>query len=328
MILIGTSAGGVEALLTLAQEFPPELPAAVFVTIHLASGAPSLLPELLRSRGPLPVVQPTERTSVKLGTIYIAPPDHHMVLEDHHIHVVRGPKENGFRPAIDAMFRTAARAYAGRTIGVILTGMLDDGTAGLLAIKRRGGLAVVQDPVDAAFPSMPRSALRYVNVDHVCGLRDIVPLLSELVQQRVEPKGGTAVSDELDAEAQISAGEREALEAADELGTLAPFSCPDCGGVLMEFFDGDLLRFRCQVGHVFSRESALANKADQLDRELWAAYRALDEHQLLLERLAQDAQQLDDRTGAQRFQWLARQTRERKEQIRLALLKDDEVDLE
>jgi two-component system, chemotaxis family, protein-glutamate methylesterase/glutaminase len=326
IIVIGASAGGVEALIALARALPADLPATLFVTLHLPASGPSLLPEILSNSGPLPALHPRDRTPVARGHIYIAPPDHHLVLEDSHVHVVRGPKENGFRPAIDALFRTAARAYGSRVAGVILTGMLDDGTAGLLAVKRHGGFTIVQDPHEATYPSMPESALRYVSVDRVCALHEIAPLLVQGAQGSINAIGGPPMSDAMELEANISSGEQEALDEADALGTLAPFSCPDCGGVLMEFYDGDLLRFRCQVGHAYSRESALARQADQLDRELWAAYRALDEREQMLGRLAQDAQRFHDHMGERRFRRLGEQAAERKEQVRLALLKDDSAD--
>jgi two-component system chemotaxis response regulator CheB len=322
IICIGASAGGVEALVRLARALDPELPAAIFVVQHVPA-APSLLPEILTSAGALPARHPNDGDPIEPGRIYIAPPDHHMLVEQGHVHIVRGPKENGFRPAIDATFRTAARAYGPRAVGVVLTGMLDDGTAGLLAIKRRGGTALVQEPAEAAYPDMPASALRYVEVDAVVSLNELPHVLLRLAREPVREAREVSMRDNTDLEAGISGMEREALRQADTFGTNAPFSCPDCGGVLAEYYDGDLLRFRCQVGHAYSPESLVACQSETLDTQLWAAYRALDERATLAKRLAHDARRLNDQVGERRFTWLIEQAEGQKERIREALLKDD-----
>jgi two-component system chemotaxis response regulator CheB len=281
-----------------------------------------LLPELLSRAGVLPVHHATNGMPIAHGQFYIAPPDHHLLVTRGHVHVVQGPRENGFRPAVDAMFRTAAQAYGPRVVGVVLTGMLDDGTAGLLAIKRRGGMAVVQDPAEAAYPDMPASAIRYVGVDAVCRLDDIAPLLVRLSSTPADDEGVLPMSEAMDAEANISGGDQEALQQAGTLGAPVPFSCPDCGGVLTEYYDSELLRFRCQVGHAFSRESAWAAHAASLDRSLWAAYNALGERANLARRLAQEAQRMGDTGSIQRFTQLIAQAEAQKEQIRTVLLKD------
>lgn len=326
IIVIGASAGGLEVVTTILRALPADLAAALFVVQHVPAAGPGLLPEILSRAGPLPAAHPSNGAPVRHGQIYIAPPDHHMLLEDEHIHVVRGPKENGFRPAIDATFRTAGRAYGPRVVGVILTGMLDDGTAGLLALKRYGGMAVVQDPLEAAYPSMPQSACRYVEVDAVLSGAEIAPLLVRLAAEPALQRGEQAMAQRTNLEAEISGGSRQALQQADRIGENAPFSCPDCGGVLMEYYDGDLLRFRCQVGHAFSRESMLAGQAASLDQSLWAAFRALDERATLGKRLVRDAQLYHDSLGERRFARMVEQAEAQKEQIRLALIKDDEAE--
>lgn len=318
-IVIGTSAGGVEALLTLAGSLPADLPAAVFVVLHLSADGPTLMPELLTRAGPLPARQAEDGEAIQHGQIYVAPPDHHLLVAPGHVHVVRGPAENGFRPAVDALFRSAAYAYGPRTVGVVLTGMLDDGTAGLMAIKRRGGVAVVQDPADALFPDMPKSALRYVAVDAVRRLDEIPPLLARLALEQVDEKEAVPMSENLEREVGISRMDPAALKHASEFGTPSPHSCPDCGGVLMEYYDDDLLRFRCQVGHAYSRDSMLAQETKALDRSLWMAYRALEERASLGRRLAQDAERLHDSLGVRRFQQLADQAEAQKTQIQQAL---------
>lgn len=324
IVVIGASAGGVEALRAIVRELPADLPASYFITLHVAVNSPGLLAELLNYAGPIPAAYAAQGDPIVPRQIAIAPPDHHLLVGPDHMHVVRGPRENGFRPAIDAMFRTAARSYGTRVLGVILTGMLDDGTAGLLAIKRHGGLALVQDPNDASYPSMPESALRYVEVDAVLPLAKIGAAIGRMVAQPVNQPGEPAMSDMIDRESAISAMQPDALEHAEQFGATMPYSCPDCGGVLVEYYDGDLLRFRCQVGHAFSRESMLSGHGEYLDRSLWAAFAALDERVNLAQRLAQDARRQGDTLGIRRFEQLTRQAERRKSEIREVLLKRDE----
>jgi two-component system chemotaxis response regulator CheB len=323
IVVIGASAGGLAAFRTILSALPADLPAALFVVQHLSASGPSLLPELLGAVSPLAARHPADGEAIRHGTIYVAPPDHHLVIQPGHLHLVRGPKENSFRPAIDATFRSAAHAYGQRVIGVVLTGMLDDGTAGLLAIKRRGGLALVQEPREAAYPSMPESACRYVDVDIVCRLTEIAPQLIRLVHAGADGEEGQ-MDDRTELEVDISRLEQAALQRADQIGTPSPFSCPDCGGVLAEYYDGELLRFRCQVGHAFSPASFFAQQTEGLDGSLWAAFRALDERANLASRLAREAQRLNDDIGEQRFARLRAQAEAQKEQLRQVLRGDDE----
>lgn len=181
VIVIGASAGGVEVLTQLVGTLPSSLDAAVFVTLHFPAHGTSVLPRLLSRAGPLETVHPADDAPVRPGRIYVAPPDHHMLVFRDRVRLVRGPPENGNRPALDPMFRSAALAHGSRVVGVVLTGNLDDGTSGLMAVKRRGGIAVVQDPTDAMFPSMPASALEHVRVDHVVSIGSLGPLLAWLV---------------------------------------------------------------------------------------------------------------------------------------------------
>ncbi len=184
IIVIGASAGGVEASMKLVHALPADLPASVFIVLHIPPGSPSLLPQILSRAGSLPVTQPEDDTPIEHRHIYVAPPDRHLILEKGRIRIVLGPEENRHRPAVDPLFRSAALVYGPQVIGVILTGALDDGTAGLIAVKQRGGIAVVQDPNDALYPSMPQSALSYVNVDHLLPLSHIGPLLAQLSHEK------------------------------------------------------------------------------------------------------------------------------------------------
>jgi len=190
IIVVGASAGGVEALIKVVHGLPADLPAAIFVVLHIPAQGSSLLPDILNRAGPLKAIHPTDNAEIERGHIYIAPPDHHLLVEQGHVRIVRGPRENRHRPAIDLTMRSAALSYGPRTIGVILTGALDDGTAGLRAIKLRSGLAVIQDPKDALYSSMPRSALEHIQVDYCVPLAEIGPLLTQLAYQPASSENG------------------------------------------------------------------------------------------------------------------------------------------
>jgi two-component system chemotaxis response regulator CheB len=248
IIVIGASAGGVQALVTLVGSLPQKLAAAIFVVLHIPAESPSLLSDILSRSGPLMAVPAVDCMDIEHRRIYVAPPDQHLLIERGHVRVVRGPRENRHRPAADPLFRSAARVYGPRVVGVILTGALDDGTAGLLTVKRQGGIAVVQDPDEALYPSMPMSALANVAVDYRLPLSKIGPLLVRLAGEQVEENGEHPVSKDM--EIKLEDMDVETLHNDERAGKPSGFSCPECGGVLWEIEDGDLLRFRCRVGHV------------------------------------------------------------------------------
>jgi two-component system chemotaxis response regulator CheB len=270
-VVIGSSAGGISALPQLVRQLPADLPAALFVVQHLSAEFISTLPEILARAGPLPARHPNDGDHVKPGTIYVAPPDCHLLLrQPHTIELSRGARENLHRPAIDPLFRTAARLYGRRTIGVLLTGTKDDGTAGLLAVKLRGGVAIVQDPNDAAFAEMPQNALEQVdNIDYVAPLAEIPAIIVQVVQQLVSVP-------ESDPKEEAMAGESEPKI----------LICPECGGALEPVEQGRLLQYRCHVGHVFGLDSLRAAYGQQIEETLWAALRALQEQVMLLRQMA------------------------------------------
>ncbi len=269
IIVIGASAGGAETLVTLVRTIPRSIPAALFVVLHIPADSPSLLPEILDRAGSLQATQAKDGEEIVCGHIYIAPPDNHLLVEAGKVRVVHGPRENRHRPAVDPLFRSAALAYGTRAVGVILSGALDDGTAGLLAIKRRGGVAIIQDPDEALYPSMPHSAQAHVAVDYSLPVAEIGPLLDRLAREispEPEPEGGTKeeggypMSDNLEKEVKTFELDVNEMTADEQAGKPSVFSCPECGGVLWEIQDGDLLRFRCRVGHAYSIESVLAGQ--------------------------------------------------------------------
>ncbi|HKA07676.1 MAG TPA: chemotaxis protein CheB [Gemmataceae bacterium] len=288
IIVIGASAGGVDALKQLVQGLPKDLPAAVFVVLHLPAHGPSVLPRILSRAGQLQAVHPEDGDEIRRGTIYVAPPDYHLLVKSGHVRLTRGPRENSHRPAADALFRTAARAYGPRVIGVVLSGVLDDGTAGLLAIKRLGGLAAVQHPDDAMYVGMPQSAIDNVPVDYCLSAAALPKLLVRLASESV-PGPLVSLPADLDQEADMAELERGAVHADHRPGTPSVFACPECGGTLWEFHEQDLLRYRCRVGHAWSAESLLAEQSQGLEAALWTALRALEEQAALARRMTDRA---------------------------------------
>lgn len=272
IVAIGASAGGVEVLLELVGDLPADLAAAVFVVVHQPMGHVSTLPELLSSRGPLPASHPVHGEAIEPGKIYVAPPDNHLQLRTGLLEVVRGPKDNGHRPAADVLFRTAAATYGSRVIGVILSGYQDCGTAGMMSIKARGGLAVVQDPATATAPDMPRHVVERVVVDHIVHPLELPGLITRLV---ATPAGPVGEPDRYIRQ----------LEGA-ELGQRAEVVCPVCTGVLTEAQPGVFQHFRCHVGHAFTLESLVREQSEEMERALWAAVRALEESAALARRVS------------------------------------------
>ena len=291
IIVIGASAGGVEALMTVVRDLPADLPAAVFVVLHIPAQGPSFLPGILSRSGPLVATHPEDKEKIEYGHIYVAPPDLHLLVEHGYVRVTHGPKENRHRPAVDPFFRSAARAYGPRVVGVILTGALDDGTAGLLAVKRRNGIAIVQDPSTALYPSMSRSALEHVNVDYSVPLSEIGHLLNRLAHLQAQEEGAYPVSEDMDIETKLAEMDMDLLNSDTRAGKPSAYSCPDCGGVLWELQDGELIRFRCRVGHAYSIDTVLAAQSEQVEEALWGALKSLEESSSLSRRMLSKARE-------------------------------------
>jgi two-component system chemotaxis response regulator CheB len=287
-VVIGASAGGVEAISAIVAELPRSLRAAILVVLHMSRGR-SVLPEILTRAGRLPASHPRDGEALHHGRIYVAPPDHHMTLDGHRVRIQHGPSENGVRPAVDPLFRSAARSFGSRVIGIILTGSLDDGTAGLAAVKEAGGVTVAQDPAEAFAPSMPRSAVDYVGVDHVLPLKEIPLLVARLTQETVSPAAMEMRGPHLTPREPDLSEEVIAVHPEDRPGRVSVYSCPECHGSLWEVEEGGLLRFRCRVGHIYSPDSMLDAQTDSVDRALWAALRSLEERAALTRRMAERA---------------------------------------
>ncbi len=325
IIVVGASAGGVEALIGIVATLPRKLSAAVFIVLHIPAQSPSLLPTILKRFTSLEAIHPEDGAKIEHGYIYVAPPDHHMLIEQGKVRIVRGPKENRHRPAVDPLFRSAANVYGSRVVGVVLTGSRDDGTAGLLAIKRCGGIAVVQDPNEALYPSMPTSALENVEIDYTLLLADIGPLLERLAREEAQGEGGSPMADDMEMEIRQDEADTTIMNSEAHVGMPSPFSCPGCGGVLWEIQDGELLRFRCRVGHGFSIESMMDEQAETLESALWVAMKTLQESAELSRRMARQAQQRGQDWMARRFEVRFQEIQQRVALIQRVLLKGETI---
>ncbi|MBO2012676.1 chemotaxis protein CheB [Hymenobacter negativus] len=289
LIVVGTSAGGMPALVQFVALLPPTLHAAVLVVQHFApdSDGQHLVDRLARHTS-LPCRLPTHGEPIENGTIYLAPPDRHLLAKDGstpHLLVTKGPRENHYRPSADALFRSAAVAFGPNVVGIVLTGMLHDGTAGLEFIKRCGGIAVVQDPHEAEFPSMPETALRNVDVDYVVPLNMMGPLLDEITRG-TSSRHQSSIPEDLKQEAAIAERVVGTTEEVSKLGTPVALTCPDCGGNLWEVKEGRVLRFRCHTGHAFTADSLLLSSEQSLEETLWVALRMMEERKNLLTSMA------------------------------------------
>lgn len=288
IIVVGASAGGVEALRRLCAALPADLPASVLVVQHLSPSARSVLPQLLDKVGPLPAAAPVDGEALQVGRIYVAGPDHHLLVRPGRVLVRRGPYENRTRPAVNPLFRSAAIAYGSRVIGVVLTGLLDDGTDGLIAIKAVGGTSVVQDPADAEWPSMPRNALQRDHVDHTVALDEMGTLLSRLSREEAGPS--IPAPEDYMVEDRIAAQDFASIEPGLETpGRASPISCPDCGGVLNQIETDKEIRFRCQVGHAFTPLGLAATQSDELERALGVAVRTHRDRMRLFDQMKVNA---------------------------------------
>jgi two-component system chemotaxis response regulator CheB len=296
VVLIGASAGGVTALLEISEHLPEFFPAPVCVVQHIGSN-PSLLPELLRFRGPNHAMHAQDGERLTSGTLHIAPPDQHLLLDHDILRLSHGPKENHARPAIDPLFRTAALTLGARVIGVILTGQMDDGTAGLKAIKACGGITIVQDPDTALEPEMPRSALRNVDVDYCVPLEEIAPLLARLVDTPAAMRTPRPAPEEVVREVAINRGDAT-VENLKDIASPSSLTCPDCGGGLWEMKETKPLRYRCHTGHAYSALSLAHSQRDAAEHALWSSIRALREREMLLRRMSNIAEAMGDATQA------------------------------
>jgi len=326
VVVVGTSAGGIQALRSLIRGLPNDFKAALLVVMHTSPESPGLLSAILQRAGSLRMINPVDGEKVKPGNVYVAPADYHMLVEPGKIRLSRGPKENRFRPAIDPLFRSAAQVYGPRAIGVILTGGLDDGTAGLWAIKQLGGTAIVQDPLDALYPSMPASALLHVNVDYRLPLAEIPSVLVKLTEVEIEEARHLTVPANLDLEVRI-AKEDPAIDLdISSRFECSSFTCPDCHGVLLKLEEGGRIRFRCHTGHAYSSDSLLASLTENIEDQLWVTVRAIEESAMLMRHIANHLP--DKQQQADEYRRKADEAESRADLIRVAIDKHRELNAE
>jgi two-component system, chemotaxis family, protein-glutamate methylesterase/glutaminase len=285
LVVIGASAGGVEALQRVIANLPVTLKASVLIVLHTSSGSATMLPQIFQRCSRLPVLEAEDGMALRNGQIVLACPDLHLLVEHGLIRVIAGPRENRHRPAIDPLFRSAAASHGARAIGVILTGMLDDGTSGLMLLRARSGEAIVQDPSTAMFPSMAEHALAQVPDAHVVPLEKIAACITRLTEE--ELPGNTGKSENASGSAPHDAAELvEGMERENGSAPNSGFSCPECGGVLREIDENGLLRYRCRVGHAYTARALAAEQWIGIDTALWSALRALEESAALQRRLS------------------------------------------
>jgi two-component system chemotaxis response regulator CheB len=321
IIVIGASSGGIDAFKGLFAALPRDLKASVFIVLHVAPYSLGILPEILERAGSMPASNAKDMEQIEPGHIYVAPPDFHLLVEPSgHVRVTRGPRENRFRPAIDPLFRSAAHAFGPRVVGVILTGWLDDGMAGLWAVKERGGTAIVQHPDDSYAPAMPLNAIKHVEVDHILPLKEVAPLLVHLTEAPAGEEGGRAVSEEMEIEVKI-AREDNALDSGIlKWGEPSFYACPECHGVLLQLKEGDNLRFRCHTGHAYSVDSLLAEFTEKTEESLWSTIRALEEGVILMRNLSKHFSDQHNGTDAAALLTKADESQQRADLVRQAVM--------
>ncbi len=324
IVVVGTSAGGVEALRMLVGGLPADFPGSVFIVMHTAPDSPGILAQILDRAGPLPASNAENSAHIRPGHVYVAPPDRYLLLEPGLVRVTRGPRENRFRPAVDPLFRSAAQVYGPRVVGIILTGGLDDGTSGLWTVKRLGGLAVVQNPDEALIPSMPLSALGQVEVDHMLPVAEMPPLLVRLATTSVAEQGGYEVPEELDIEVGIAKEDRAPSKEIFKLGAPSIYACPECHGTLLQLKENGRTRFRCHTGHAFSADSLLAEITEKVEATLWSSIRAIDESVMLMRHMAEHVGESDAGT-AEQFLARAGEAERRSEMVRRAVFSHDHL---
>jgi len=325
-VAFGASAGGLEALRQVMGDLPGDLGAPALVVLHTAPTWRSYLPAILGRAGPLPARQAEDGMPLEENHVYVAAPDHHLIVVDGQMRVVRGPHENGHRPAIDPLFRSIALSYREGAVAVVLSGALDDGAAGAAAVSRLGGSVIVQDPADAEFPEMPRNAIVADHPYAVLPVAQIAPTVVDLVRAPPESRRDEEVEEELRLERDYAALDQEAITREDVFPDLSPFACPACGGALWEAPDDFQLRFRCRIGHAFGAQTLLSEQSQSLDRSLAAAMRALHERADLARRVARRMRAAGAAERAERYDRIVKESERDALVIRRVLLSRDGVD--
>ncbi|QIO33424.1 chemotaxis protein CheB [Bradyrhizobium sp. 1(2017)] len=318
IIVIGGSAGATQPLKQILGGLPADLPAAIFIVLHIPAQGIGILSTVASSAGPLPVRQAENGMKIEPGRVYLAAPDHHLLLAEDRVFLGRGPRENMVRPAIDALFRSAALHHGPRVIGVLLSGLLSDGAAGLNAIKRCGGMTVVQDPTEAISDEMPRRAMEATTIDLCVRGASIGDVLSELVREQAGAV--LPIPPEIRLEVEIAAGDRIGSDKLVSMADPVALTCPGCGGVMSQVKESRPLRFRCQVGHAYTADALAKEQEGRVDEALRVALRIIEERAELVHRMASDGRRSGRAAVAEMYEARAAEYREYADMIRRVVL--------
>jgi two-component system chemotaxis response regulator CheB len=323
IIVIGASAGGVTALIELVKTIPKDFDASIFIVLHVHPTSPSNLPQILSRFGQLDAVHPEDGDKIEKRKIYIAPPDHHILLEkEGRILVKKGPKENRFRPSIDALFRSAAYVYGPRVIGLVLSGLLNDGTSGMWSVKQMGGIGVIQDPDDALYDSMPINVQQEVEVDYTLPVKELSSLLVRLIAEEAPQVQEISAyqMDLMKMEVVIAAHDHSFELGIMNMGKLTPFTCPDCHGTLVSIKDGTTVRYRCHTGHAFTASTLLSGVTESIENQLWSTVRTFEEAIMLLDQIGTNFEEAGNNEAAKQFFNQADISRKRSEVLQKQVL--------
>lgn len=324
LIVIGASAGGFEAIKKIVKDLPADFDTPIFIVWHMSPDVHGILPQVLNRLNKIHAAHAIDNEPIKSHRIYVAPPDYHLLIKEGMVRVTRGPKENYFRPAVDPLFRSAAYSYNNRVIGVILSGALDDGTAGLWAVKHHGGIAVVQEPNDAEVSSMPESALRQVNVDYSVPLAEMADLLVRLSKEPI--KKMEAVKDEQTRKEIEIAIEANAMERGKlKFDELSPYTCPECHGVLSRLQNDNIIRYRCHTGHAYSTNTLMLAISEKIEDSLYSALRGIDESIILMNHIGDHYAEANHPKLAAIYFQKAKEAEERAQLVRKAVIEHEQV---
>jgi two-component system chemotaxis response regulator CheB len=326
IIVIGASAGGFEAIKKIIRALPPDFTTPIFIVWHMSPDIRGVLPQVLNRENRIPAAHAFNNEKISPHRIYIAPSDHHMLIEKGKVIVTRGPKENRFRPAVDPLFRSAAFEYSDAVIGIILSGALDDGTAGLWTVKQYGGITIVQDPLDAEVPSMPENAMREVQTDYCVGAEEIPRLLVKLTKEPFKQNTAIMKDEQTRKEIEIAAEGKAMSRKGLKFSDLTPYSCPECHGVLSKLQNGNIVRYRCHTGHAYSSDTLMASLTEEIEDSLYNAIRGMDESIMLLNHIGDHLAEANQPKLAALYFKKAKETEERSQTVRAATLSHERLD--
>jgi len=325
IIVMGASTGGFEAFKKIIAGLPSDFNASIFIVWHMSPDVLGILPDVLNRVNDIYAAHAYDNEEIKPNRIYVARADHHLIIDRGKVRVTHGPKENRFRPAVDPLFRSAAYTYGNRVIGVILSGALDDGTAGLWSVRHYGGIAIVQDPRDAEVASMPANAMRQVEVDYVVPVSELADLLGRLSNEPLPRKPDIMEDEQTKREIEIAAEENALKKGVMRFGELTPFTCPECHGVLSRLHNENIVRYRCHTGHAYSVDALMASLTEKIEDYLYNAIRSIDESIFLLNHLGDHYAEANEPKLAALYFKKAKQAAERSELVRKAALSHEQL---